>query len=549
MKTKKWLIGITTVITLVMFLMAGCGFLFYNSSSDDEDDGGTGSGTGGGSTTANPTITIRNNTGYTLGGWDGGFWMKPPTSTDWGSRLISQHTSISDGQSQTVTLSQPLSAQSVYDIRLRASSGGFLFIKYSVTISNGMTIAFTASDLNDESNLPSITIQNRSGVSFNAVHVKPSSSSDWGTNFGSISNNDNRSVTIPIPPSNHTVFDIQVRSTNPVNTYTKNNVTISNGMVLTYTTADADNPIIGNPIILIQNNTGFTIQRYWIKLPRSTDWGASSRTSLSIPDGQSRTITLPHRLSENAEDNIYDIRINTNNTLFTFTAGQSFIRYSVSIHDGMIVAFTTVNDESDLPSITIQNRSGVNFNSIHIRPRRSLSHDNSSYDWGISFGSISNNADRTVTIPIPLGILPANYTSFDIQARSTDPTNTYTMEAVNEGATVMFRSSHAGNPLIALPVIVIENNTGFSIQRYWIKLSSSTDWGSSSGISFSLSDGQSRTITLPNRLSVNTEDNIYDIRINTNNTLFTFTAGQSFINYSVSMSEGRSVAFTIEELE
>ena len=93
----------------------------------------------------NPTITIKNNTGYKLDY----SYIKPSTSTNWGSDL---GPSWADGESKSITLSQSLSAQSVYDIRLRqGSSSGYMFIKYGVTVSNGMTITFTTSDLNDDS--------------------------------------------------------------------------------------------------------------------------------------------------------------------------------------------------------------------------------------------------------------------------------------------------------------------------------------------------------------------------------------------------------------
>jgi hypothetical protein len=192
-----------------------------------------------------------------------------------------------------------------------------------------MTITFTQNDYNDGSSFPSITVQNRSGVSFNSIHVKPSSSSDWGASFGNISNNYDKTVTIPIPPSSYTVFDIQMRSSNPTNTYTRSNVTISNGMVLTFTSADRDNPTIELPVIVILNNTGYYIYYLYIKPSTSSDWGSYDYAYLS--DGESRTVSLSQSLSAN---NIYDIRLYTGSS-----SGYNFIKTNVTVTEGMIVTF------------------------------------------------------------------------------------------------------------------------------------------------------------------------------------------------------------------
>jgi len=187
------LIGIITVTMVVMFAMTGCDEFF---GTNDPDDNGGNSGGGSGGTSTVPTITIRNNTGYTING----IYIKASTSTSWGSNLWG-FSSLSNGTTREFTLSQPLSVNREYDIRLDASSGGHQFRKYMVTVSNNMTITFTQNDLNDRTDLPTITIVNRSGVNFSAIHIKPSVSSDWGASFGTVSNNSNQTVTIPIPPS------------------------------------------------------------------------------------------------------------------------------------------------------------------------------------------------------------------------------------------------------------------------------------------------------------------------------------------------------------
>ena len=328
MKNKFKLPGIIALVALIGFSMTAC---------DDEgtsSPAGGGGGGGGGGGVGNPTITVQNNTGYTING----IWMKPSTSTDWGSNLWG-FLGIPDGQSRTFTLPQPLSVQNVYDILLSQQSGGggHNFSRYGLTVTNGMTVNFTTAQFDDGSNLPSITIQNRSGVTFNSVHIKPSVSPNWDTrNFGSISNNSDRSVTIPIPPSNFTAFDIQMRSTNPTNTYTRNNVTISDGMTLLFTSADMDNPTIELPVIVIQNNTGFTINGIWIRPSTSTDWGSNLWGFSGMPDGQLRTFRLPQHLSAQTA---YDIRLAQNSG----GGGHNFIRNTVMVSEGMVITFTPAN--------------------------------------------------------------------------------------------------------------------------------------------------------------------------------------------------------------
>jgi len=319
------LMGIIALVVVIGFSMAACDF-GGNDDPDSNVNGGNGSnGGGGGGTTTNPKITIRNNTGFSIGS----ILIKPSNSTDWGSNLWG-YSYLSDGGSREFTLSKPLSTNSVYDIRLRQSSSGYIFIKYRVTISNGMTLAFSASDLNDESNLPTITILNRVGVSLNDCYIKPSTSSDWGRNFSSISNNSSQSVTIPIPPSSYTTFDIKTSSTNPNNTYTKTNVSISNGLVVIYTRADADNPLTGAPVIVIQNNTGFSIGSILIKPSTSSDWGSNLWGYSYLSDGALRTFDLSLPMSSQ-----YDIRLRQSSS-----SGYIFSKNNVTVSDGMIITFT-----------------------------------------------------------------------------------------------------------------------------------------------------------------------------------------------------------------
>lgn len=159
MKNTIRLFGIIALVAVIGFSFVGCDELFGTIGNETEENGNGGSGNGGngGGGGTNPTITIRNNTGYLIkysgigGAGDGGVWIKPSTSAQsWGSNLLNMASSIEDGASRTFTLSQPLSTQSVYDIRLRSqnfSGSGYNFIKSGITVTEGMVLTFTTSDL------------------------------------------------------------------------------------------------------------------------------------------------------------------------------------------------------------------------------------------------------------------------------------------------------------------------------------------------------------------------------------------------------------------
>jgi len=465
-----------------------------------------------------PKIKIVNSTGYSI------YYIhiKPSISTDWGS---SNYNSLADGESKDFTLSHPLSMHSEYDIRLQQSgSNGYIFTKYKYTVSNGMTITFTAGDLTYETDFPNITVQNRTGASFNGIYIKPSSAPDtaWGKNFGSLSNNYNDAISIPIPPSSYTEFDIQVRSTNPTATYTKKNVTLSNGTTLTYTRADSDVPLIGSPVIVILNNTGYSIYYTYIKASISTNWGSSNSASLS--DGESRTYELSPSLAAGS----VDIQLEQSGS-----NGKIFTKYKFTVSDGMIITFNAndLTDGSNLPNITIKNRTGVSLNGIYVKP--SSAPDTA---WGKNFGSLSNNYNESISIPIP----PSSYTEFDVQVRSTNPTATYTKQnvTISNGMIFTYTRADSDNPLIGSPIIVIENNTGYSISYVYTKPSTLTDWGSDLASS-SLPDGESRTYT-PSQSS----GTAIDIRLGTNSNI---DSGNQFIKSNVLLSDGMIVTLTVSD--
>ncbi|MDR0331508.1 MAG: hypothetical protein LBH93_07370 [Chitinispirillales bacterium] len=515
--------GVLAVAAVSAVFLMGCGDeIVLNNGGDNGGDGGGGNNgggnNGGGGGTAVSRITIKNNTSQSV--WY--CYVKPSTSTNWGSDVLPS--TMSSGESRTITFSQPLPANSVCDIRISIS--GYTFGKYGLSMSNNMTVTFTNSDLDDGSGLPSITVQNRSGVNFNAFYIRPSSvpesSSDWGKDYGSLSNNGNSSISIPIPSSNYTEFDIQMRTLDPTasSTYTRNGIVVSDGMTVTILSTDSDQGHLGLPIIVVQNNTSQSAWYCYVKPSTSTDWGSDVLSSI-ISIGESRTVILPQSLSVNS---VYDIRISI--------SGYAFGKYGVTMSDGMTVTFTNsdLDDGSSLPNITVQNRSGVNFNAIYVRP-------SSASSWGKDYGALSNNSNKSISIPIP----SSNYTTFDIQMRTSDPTvsSTYTKNnvTVSNDMTLIILSTDSDGGNKGRPVIVVQNSTSQSAWYCYIKLSTSTDWGPDV-LSSIISSGESRTITLPSSLSVNS---VCDIRIS--------ISGYNFIKYNVTISDGMTITFTNSDVQ
>jgi hypothetical protein len=327
MKNAIKFLGIIVMVAVIGFSMAACDF---GSGDDDKNGDGNGNGDGGGGGT-NPTIHIKNATGYSFWSLTGGLYIKPDTEAQsWGSNWVSI-ADFYDGDTRDITLSKPLSSHNVYDFRINA--GGYNFIKYGVTVLRGMTITISQSDLDNLSSQPKIVLQNRSGKDFNSIFIKPSVSDEWGNSFGSVGNNGNKDITILIPPSSYTVFDIQMKSTNPTNSYTKNNVSISDGMTLLFSSADAETSFISEPpVIVIENKTGYS---FWsltgqlnIRSTGSDSWGSNWVSIADFYDQTTRAVTLTNF----SVGQSIDIRIYANS--------QNFIKSAVQIQEGMIVTIS-----------------------------------------------------------------------------------------------------------------------------------------------------------------------------------------------------------------
>jgi len=97
-----------------------------------------------------------------------------------------------------------------------------------------------------------------------------------------------------------------------------------------FTTAHADSTPPGNPIIVIENNTGSQVTEVRIKPAGTDDWGPNLENYL--PNGRSKTITLNQPLSVQNE---YDIAVKQ---MFNW-----FYKRNVTVTEGMVVTFTSAD--------------------------------------------------------------------------------------------------------------------------------------------------------------------------------------------------------------
>ena len=195
----------------------------------------------------------------------------------------------------------------------------------NVNFSNGSaTVAWK--DFLDS--VPDITIQNSTGDRFYWLLIKPASSSDWEAVRGNFFENRDTLFTLSIPPYISAIFDFIAVSANTINTYTKSNVTISNGMNLMFTNADADNPVEPHFITVhINNDTNYDPIEYWSKPSNISNW------NFGVVMQDTLLSTLSLSLSPQRE-RIWDFRLRDNES------GLMFTKYNVYVSEGMKIIFT-----------------------------------------------------------------------------------------------------------------------------------------------------------------------------------------------------------------
>jgi len=325
------LLGLIAIVALIGFLIMACAVL-------EEEVAGN-------------VIYIKNSTGDSISMGN----IKPSTEAgSWGDQVKwfyddYEWYSLPNGETGKITLSKPFSECNVYDIKLSqySMSNGNVYIKYGVTVTKkGMTINFTKGDMYTESMRSmaeqKVTIQNRTGRTFNSIYIKPTASSDWGSKFerttyvwfDGLDNNAEDDFTILIPPTNYTVFDIKTESSD--NTYIKTNVTISNGNKVLFLSTDRQNPTSEPPVIVIQNNTDETTYEAFIRATSSSAWGNPLLTGYGgLLQGTSyaTTVSLSAGIS-------IDVRLSTGGVL------PKFYKRTVTLADGLIVTFTSGDAET-----------------------------------------------------------------------------------------------------------------------------------------------------------------------------------------------------------
>jgi len=88
-----------------------------------------------------PSVRIVNNTGYAIYH----VFVSPSSLDEWGNELLGEDI-LEDGETFTVRLPQPLSADNVYDFGI-SDEDGDVYYKWEVTVTNNVRIVFTLDDL------------------------------------------------------------------------------------------------------------------------------------------------------------------------------------------------------------------------------------------------------------------------------------------------------------------------------------------------------------------------------------------------------------------
>jgi hypothetical protein len=192
----------------------------------------------------NPSITIVNNTGYTI--WY--VYISQTASDNWGSDRLGSGKTIPDGDSVSLQLPSPIDAENQYDIGLEDSNGD-IYTKYNIQVSANARIVFTSDDY--DNNLtkaaysgPSITVVNNTGNKVLYVFMCPIHSDSWGRNkLGSgetIPDGGSISLQLPYLIGDVNRYHIGMEDSNG-DTYKKYDVQVSANDRIVFTLNDFDN--------------------------------------------------------------------------------------------------------------------------------------------------------------------------------------------------------------------------------------------------------------------------------------------------------------------
>jgi len=189
----------------------------------------------------NPSITIVNDTGYTVYY----VYISQTASDSWGQDRLDSSQILEDGESVTLSLPYPINVVNRYDIRL-VDSDDDSYTKMDVLVSAGSRIVFTFDDFDYEDAVtydgPPITIVNDTGYTIYYIYISQTASDTWGQDrLGSevLWNGDSVSLDLPYPINVVNRYDIMVKDIDD-DTYTKNNVLVTANARIVFTLADID---------------------------------------------------------------------------------------------------------------------------------------------------------------------------------------------------------------------------------------------------------------------------------------------------------------------
>jgi len=112
----------------------------------------------------------------------------------------------------------------------------------NVTVSDGTSLMFTRANADTQplSGMPTIVVQNNTGMPIGRSQIKPSSTTDWNNIHGGFNYADGASWTHTFsqPLSVNNRFDIRLSSGSQV--FTRSNITVTDGMLIPFTMSHLD---------------------------------------------------------------------------------------------------------------------------------------------------------------------------------------------------------------------------------------------------------------------------------------------------------------------
>jgi hypothetical protein len=200
----------------------------------------------------NPSVTIVNNTGYTVYY----LYISQTSTDDWEEDVLGDDVLL-NGQSVNVKLAVPLTVTNRYDIKLQDSDGD-TYIKWDVPISNNDRVIFTMSDITggnsgnanaavnsgnqNSSGLPSVRIVNNTGYTVYYLYVSQTATDDWEEDvLGNdvLYNGQSVNVRLAYPLTVTNRYDIKMEDVDG-DSYTKWNVLITPNATVEFTIRDLD---------------------------------------------------------------------------------------------------------------------------------------------------------------------------------------------------------------------------------------------------------------------------------------------------------------------